>query len=157
MSRRRSATQRKAMPDPVHNSVLATRFINSMMLGGKKSLAAKLFYEAVEVLGQDAPENNGFAVFEQAIKNVRPMNEVKTRRIGGSNYQVPVKVRFQRQTTLAIRWLIIEARKRKEKSFPLRLAGELRDAANGVGSTMKKRENVHKMAEANRAFSHFRL
>lgn len=157
MSRRRRAEARKVPVDAVYGSALVSRFINSMMISGKKSIAAKQFYDAVETIAENAPENNGFAVFEQAVKNVRPLNEVKTRRIGGSNYQVPVKVRYQRQTTLAIRWLIIEARKRKEKTFALRLAAELKDAANGVGSTMKKRENVHKMAEANRAFSHFRL
>jgi small subunit ribosomal protein S7 len=127
------------------------------MLDGKKTTATKLFYKAIEKLAETAPEHNGFAVFEQAIKNVKPLNEVKSRRVGGSNYQVPVRVRWDRQTSLAIRWIVGEARKRKEKSFDLRLASELQDASKGVGATMKKRENVHKMAEANRAFAHFRF
>lgn len=141
----------------MYGSELAAKFINKMMLGGKKTTAASLFYQAIDELSINAPEKNGFALFEQAIRNVRPINEVKSRRIGGSNYQVPVKVRPDRQVSLAIRWLIAESRKRKEKNFALRLAGELKDAANGVGSTMKKRETVHKMADANRAFSHFKF
>jgi len=157
MSRRRRAEKRRISADPKYNSVLAAKFINGMMLDGKKSIAAKMFYQAVDKLSESAPDGNGFAMFENAVKNCKPMNEVKSRRIGGSNYQVPVKVRWERQTTLAIRWIVSEARKRKEKTFALRLAGELRDAANGVGSTIKKRENVHKMAEANRAFAHFRF
>lgn len=157
MSRRRRAERRKLSPDPVYKSVLATRFINGIMLDGKKTTATKLFYKAIEKLSETAPEHNGFAVFEQAIKNVKPLNEVKSRRVGGSNYQVPVRVRWDRQTSLAIRWIVGEARKRKEKSFDLRLASELQDASKGVGATMKKRENVHKMAEANRAFAHFRF
>ena len=157
MSRRRRAERRKLSPDPVYKSVLATRFINGIMLDGKKTTATKLFYKAIEKLAETAPEHNGFAVFEQAIKNVKPLNEVKSRRVGGSNYQVPVRVRWDRQTSLAIRWIVGEARKRKEKSFDLRLASELQDASKSVGATMKKRENVHKMAEANRAFAHFRF
>jgi len=157
MSRRRKAERRKIAPDPVYNSVLAARFINCMMKEGKKSLAARNFYKAIEILSETAPENDGFQVFEAALKNVKPMNEVKSRRIGGSNYQVPVRVRWERQTTLAIRWLVAEIRKRKEKTFAERLATELREASSGVGSAMRKRETVHKMAEANRAFSHFKF
>jgi len=157
MSRRRRAEKRKVAPDPVYRSVLAAKFINGIMLDGKKTVAASHFYGAIDKLAENAAENDGFAVFETAIKNCKPMNEVKSRRIGGSNYQVPMRVRWERQTTLAIRWIIGEARRRKEKSFALRLAGELQDAANGVGATIKKRENVHKMAEANRAFAHFRF
>jgi len=128
-----------------------------MMLDGKKSISANMFYGAIDKLAETAEESNGFAVFESAIKNVKPLTEVKSRRVGGSNYQVPVRVRWERQTTLALRWIIAEARKRKEKSFALRLAGELQDAANGVGSAIRKRETVHKMAESNRAFSHFKF
>lgn len=157
MSRRRRAEKRKIQPDPVFGSELATKFVNCMMIDGKKSLAFKMFYQAVDTLAESAPENDGFGVFQTAIRNVKPLNEVKTRRIGGSNYQVPIRVKANRQTTLAIRWLISESRKRKEKTYALRLAGELQDAANGVGGTMKKREIVHKMAEANKAFSHFRF
>ncbi len=157
MSRRRRAERRPVSPDPVYGSELAAKFINKMMMEGKKTVAATLFYGAIEKLAESAPERNGFAVFETALRNVKPMNEVRSRRIGGSNYQVPVKVRADRQVSLAIRWLIEEARKRKEKTFALRLAGELKDAANGVGSTMKKRETVHKMADANRAFAHFKM
>ena len=115
------------------------------MLDGKKSVSSRLFYQAVDKLAESAPENDGFAVFEAAIKNVKPLTEVKSRRVGGSNYQVPVRVRWERQTTLALRWVIAEARKRKEKTFALRLAGELQDAANGMGAAMRKRETIHKM------------
>jgi small subunit ribosomal protein S7 len=157
MSRRRKAERRKLIPDPVYNSELASRFINNVMWDGKKCVASTLFYKAVEKLGESVEDGNGFKVFENAIHNAKPMQEVRSRRIGGSNYQVPIRVRADRQTALAIRWLIEAARARKERNFALRLAGELRDAANGVGSTMKKRENVHKMADANKAFAHFRL
>lgn len=157
MSRRRRAEKRRLMPDPVHNSVLVSRFINNIMLRGKKTTAATVFYRAIDVLGEKAEDKDGFKVFEAAMNNARPMQEVRSKRIGGSNYQVPVRVRADRQTALAMRWLIGEARARKEKSFVLRLAGELSDAANGVGGTMKKRENIHKMAEANKAFAHYRM
>jgi small subunit ribosomal protein S7 len=157
MSRRRRAIRRKIQGDPVYNSVLASKFINCMMVAGKKSLSARLFYQAVDKLSESAAENDGFGVFEAAIKNIKPLSEVKSRRVGGSNYQVPVRVRWERQTTLALRWVIAEARKRKEKTFALRLAGELQDAANGMGSAMRKRETIHKMAESNRAFSHFKF
>jgi len=157
MSRRRRSIKRRIQADPVYNSVLASKFINCMMLDGKKSISANMFYGAIDKLAETAEESNGFAVFESAIKNVKPLTEVKSRRVGGSNYQVPVRVRWERQTTLALRWIIAEARKRKEKSFALRLAGELQDAANGVGSAIRKRETVHKMAESNRAFSHFKF
>ena len=152
MSRRRRAIRRKIQGDPVYNSVLASKFINCMMVAGKKSLSARLFYQAVDKLSESAAEND-----EAAIKNIKPLSEVKSRRVGGSNYQVPVRVRWERQTTLALRWVIAEARKRKEKTFALRLAGELQDAANGMGSAMRKRETIHKMAESNRAFSHFKF
>lgn len=157
MSRRRRAEKRKLTPDPVYNSELATRVINNIMWAGKKSVATRLFYGAIDILSNKAEDGNGFKIFETALNNAKPMQEVRSRRIGGSNYQVPIKVRWDRQTALAIRWLIEGARARKEKNFSLRLAGELLDAFNGVGITMKKRDNVHRMAEANKAFAHFRL
>ena len=157
MSRRRRSIKRRIQPDPVYKSILASKFINCMMVDGKKALSSRLFYQAVDKLAESAPEKDGFAVFETAIKNVKPLTEVKSRRVGGSNYQVPVRVRWERQTTLALRWVISEARKRKEKSFALRLAGELQDAANGMGAAMRKRETIHKMAESNKAFSHFKF
>ncbi|MBW7874428.1 MAG: 30S ribosomal protein S7 [Candidatus Cloacimonetes bacterium] len=157
MSRRRRAEKRRVAADPIYNSELAAKFINKMMYGGNKTVAATLFYGAIDKLSESAPDKNGFVLFETAIRNVKPLNEVKSRRIGGSNYQVPVKVRNDRQVSLAIRWIIGESRRRKEKNYSLRLAAELKDAANGVGATMKKRENVHKMADANKAFSHFKF
>lgn len=157
MSRRRRAEKRKLIPDPVYHSTLVTRFINNVMLKGKKSTAATIFYQALELLGEKTEDKDGFKVFEAAMNNARPIQEVRSKRIGGSNYQVPIRVRPDRQTALAMRWLIGEARSRKEKNFTLRLAGELGDAANGVGATMKKRENIHKMAEANKAFAHYRM
>lgn len=126
------------------------------MLDGKRSIAAKHFYKAMEVLGGENGEHEGFKVFEQAIENVKPALEVKSRRVGGSTYQVPIEVRGPRKLSLAMRWILGFARARKEKTFALRLAGELGDAAKGLGSAIKKRDDVHRMAEANKAFSHYR-
>ncbi len=155
--RRRRAPKRDVQPDPVFKSKLAARFINKIMKDGKKSIAARHFYRACEILAGGKDIYEGFKVFEQAIENAKPMIEVKTRRVGGANYQVPVEVRPERRLSLAMRWLINFARARKEKTFAERLAAELRDAARGVGATMKKREDVHKMAEANKAFAHYRF
>ena len=154
--RRRQAQKREIAPDPVFKSKLATRFINKIMWDGKKSTASRAFYRACEIMAGGKDRHDGFKVFEQAIENAKPLLEVKSRRVGGSTYQVPIEVRGPRKLSLAMRWIIAAARARKEKSFSDRLAGELRDCAKGVGVTIKKREDVHKMAEANKAFAHYR-
>ncbi|MBI3893130.1 MAG: 30S ribosomal protein S7 [Candidatus Wallbacteria bacterium] len=156
MARRRAANKREVQPDPIFNSRLVTRFINKIMLGGKKTLASRMFYDALTTMANGAEMIEGYKAFEQAVENVKPAIEVKSRRVGGSTYQVPVEVRGPRKLTLAIRWLITHSRARKERTFSERLAGELSDAAKGQGLSIKKREDVHKMAEANRAFSHYR-
>ncbi|MBI2944714.1 MAG: 30S ribosomal protein S7 [Candidatus Wallbacteria bacterium] len=156
MARRRAALKREVQPDPIFNSRLVTRFINKIMLSGKKTLASRMFYDAVKSMSAGGDIQEGYKAFEQAVENVKPAIEVKSRRVGGSTYQVPVEVRGPRKLTLAIRWLITHSRSRKEKTFSQRLAGELSDAAKGQGLSIKKREDVHKMAEANRAFSHYR-
>ncbi|GAA5218790.1 30S ribosomal protein S7 [Corallincola platygyrae] len=155
MPRRRVVGQRKVLPDPKFGSEIITKFVNVVMLDGKKSIAEKIVYGALEA----AAEKSGKApldVFEVALDNVRPTVEVKSRRVGGSTYQVPVEVRPVRRNTLAMRWLVEAARKRGEKSMAKRLAGELADAAENKGSAVKKREDVHRMAEANKAFAHYR-
>ena len=154
--RRRQAPKREIVPDPVFKSKLATRFINKLMYDGKKNTAARAFYGAVDILAAGKEKVEGFRLFEQAVENAKPMLEVKSRRVGGSNYQVPIEVRGPRKLSLAMRWLIGAARSRKERTFAERLAAELRDCAKGVGATVKKREDVHKMAEANKAFAHYR-
>jgi len=156
VARRRQAAKRPVAPDSIFKSVLVTKFINKIMQRGKKTAAFGMFYEAVELLAPGKERVEGFKVFEQAIENVKPQVEVKSRRVGGANYQVPVEVRGARKLTLAIRWIIGNATARKEKTFALRLAGELAEAAKGQGASIKKRDDVHKMAEANRAFSHFK-
>ena len=155
MPRRRVVGQRKVLPDPKFGSELLTKFINVVMLDGKKAVAEKIIYGALDV----AAEKSGKAhldILEEALDNVRPAVEVKSRRVGGSTYQVPVEVRPVRRNTLAMRWLVEAARKRGEKSMALRLASELADAADNKGSAVKKREDVHKMADANKAFAHYR-
>lgn len=154
--RRRAAEKREISPDPVFKSKLVTKFINKIMLSGKKTLASKNFYTAIDIISEGGDRSIGFSVFSRAIENAKPMLEVKGRRVGGSNYQVPVEVRGPRRLTLAMRWLINNARSRKEKSFAEKLAGELSDTAKGMGTTIKKRDDVHRMAEANKAFSHYR-
>ena len=155
MPRKGAVPKRDVLPDPVYNSKVLTKFINKVMLSGKKGVAEKVVYDAFESIrsktGKDPLE-----VFETALKNVMPVLEVRARRVGGANYQVPVEVRPVRRLALAMRWLREAAKKRGEKSMELRLAGELLDAAEGRGNAMKKREDTHKMAEANKAFSHFR-
>jgi len=153
--RRRSAPQRQILPDPKFHSPLAARFINSMMHGGKKSTAEREFYRAIEIVDAKA-DKPGLEVFEKAVRGVEPLLEVKSRRVGGSTYQVPVEVRPKRKTALAIRWLISYSRGRSEKTFAERLASELIAAYRKEGNAYKKREDVHKMAEANKAFAHFR-
>jgi small subunit ribosomal protein S7 len=156
MARRRSAAKRTVLPDPVFHSVLATKFVNKIMERGKKILASRIFYDAIDRLSEGKERVEGFKLFEQAVENVKPQVEVKSRRVGGANYQVPVEVRGSRKLTLSIRWIIQHAALRKEKTFGERLALELGEAAKGTGASVKKRDDVHKMAEANRAFSHFK-
>jgi small subunit ribosomal protein S7 len=155
MPRRRVAARREALPDPKFGSELIARFINMMMVDGKKSIAERVLYGALEQVGQKKG-GDGVALLEQALDNVRPLVEVKSRRVGGATYQVPVEVRPIRRNSLAMRWVIDAARKRSEKSMAQRLAGELMDAAESRGSAVKKREDTHRMAEANKAFSHYR-
>jgi small subunit ribosomal protein S7 len=156
MPRRREVPKREILPDPKFSSQDVTKFVNVVMTSGKKSVAERMVYGALEQIakktGKDALE-----VFSTALSNVRPMVEVKSRRVGGANYQVPVEVRSVRRTALAMRWLRDAARKRGEKSMSARLANELSEAAEGRGGAMKKREEVHRMAEANKAFSHYRF
>ena len=154
--RRRQAEKRTIEPDPVFNNKLVTKFINKIMYDGKKSKASRIFYQAIDMISEGGDRSVGFSVFSRAIENAKPLLEVKSRRVGGSNYQVPVEVRGPRRLTLAMRWLIGNSRDRKEKTFAERLAGELADTAKGIGATVKKRDDVHRMAEANKAFSHYR-
>lgn len=155
MPRRREISKRPTMPDPKYKSRLVSKFINCLMKDGKKSTAEAILYDAFGIIENRAKESP-VKVFEKAMENARPRIEVKSRRVGGSTYQVPVEVRAIRQTALGIRWLISFARKRPEKSMSERLAAELMDAASQRGGTMKKREDTHKMAEANKAFAHYR-
>ncbi|MBV5275416.1 30S ribosomal protein S7 [Lamprocystis purpurea] len=155
MPRRRVAARRQILPDPKHGSELLTKFINMLMEDGKKAVAERIIYVALDQVAlKKGGEPIGF--LEQAMENVRPVVEVKSRRVGGATYQVPVEVRPTRRNSLAMRWLIDAARKRSEKSMALRLAGELMDAADSRGSAVKKKEDTHRMAEANKAFSHYR-
>ncbi|MEJ1298079.1 MAG: 30S ribosomal protein S7 [Candidatus Sedimenticola sp. (ex Thyasira tokunagai)] len=155
MSRRRVVAKREILPDPKFGSQLLAKFINMVMVDGKKSVAERIIYGALERMSEKAG-NNPVEMLEKALENVRPMVEVKSRRVGGATYQVPIEVRQVRRNTLAMRWLIDAARKRSEKSMAFRLAGELSDAAESRGSAVKKREETHRMAEANKAFSHYR-
>ncbi|MFP4305634.1 MAG: 30S ribosomal protein S7 [Desulfococcaceae bacterium] len=155
MPRRREVPERPTTPDPKYDSKLVARFIKSIMRDGKKSTAERILYDALDIIG-DKSKEAPLKVFEQAMDNVRPTIEVKSRRVGGSTYQVPTEIRPARRTALAIRWMIDFSRKRSEKGMAGKLAGELLDAANNRGSSVKKREDTHKMAEANKAFAHFR-
>ena len=155
MSRRHSAETREVNPDPKFGNVIVTKFMNSIMYDGKKSAAETIVYGAFEMI--EAKTKQGpLGVFEQALENVMPTIEVRSRRVGGATYQVPVEVRIERRQALAIRWIIIAARARNENTMVDRLSGELMDAANNRGTAVKKREDTHRMAEANRAFSHYR-
>jgi small subunit ribosomal protein S7 len=156
MPRRRVAAKREILPDPKFGNVTLAKFMNHVMVGGKKSLAERIIYGALDLI-EERMKRDPVDVFEEALANVAPMVEVKSRRVGGATYQVPVEVRSSRQQALAMRWLVDYARKRGEKSMPQRLAGELIDAAQGRGAAVKKREDVHRMAEANKAFSHYRF
>jgi small subunit ribosomal protein S7 len=155
MPRRNRPPKRKVAPDIKYNSVLVTRFVNKLMRDGKKSTAQRIFYDALDI-AEGRAKRPGLEVFEQAVKNATPIIEVKPRRVGGATYQVPVEVRPDRQQSLAIRWLVGTARQRPGKSMAEKLANELLDAANNTGQTIKKREDTHRMAEANRAFAHYR-
>jgi small subunit ribosomal protein S7 len=156
MPRRREVPKREILPDPKFGSPDVTKFVNVIMLDGKKAVAERIVYGALAQIETKAGKN-ALEVFSQALSNVKPMVEVKSRRVGGANYQVPVEVRPVRRMALAMRWLREAAKKRSEKSMPQRLAGELLEAAEGRGGAMKKREEVHRMAEANKAFAHFRF
>jgi small subunit ribosomal protein S7 len=153
--RRRKAPVREVMPDPIYNSKVVTKFINTIMLDGKKSIAQKIMYGAIALLDGKGQES-GIELFEKAIENVKPLLEVKSRRVGGATYQVPVEVRAVRRQTLALRWIVDFSRKRNERTMVERLANELFDAANERGNAFKKKEDMHKMAEANKAFAHYR-
>ncbi|RDB35984.1 30S ribosomal protein S7 [Spirobacillus cienkowskii] len=157
MARRRRPVKREVLPDPVFGDILVTKFINCMMEDGKKSAAEKIFYGAIEIVSQKTQGEEAIAVFKRALENLKPQVEVRTRRVGGSNYQIPVEVRPERRQALALRWLISYSRLRNEKSMRDKLAAEILDAANRRGAAVKKREDVHKMAEANRAFAHYRF
>mgnify|MGYP006298257217 CR=1 FL=1 len=155
MPRKGPVPRRQILPDPVYSSELVSRFMNRLMLQGKKSTAESIFYESLETLGEKTNEDP-LRAFEKAVDHVKPQVEVKSRRVGGATYQVPVEVRPERQVSLAIRWLINYARSRGEKSMTRKLSGELLDAYNSRGGAVKKREDTHRMAEANRAFAHYR-
>jgi small subunit ribosomal protein S7 len=156
MPRRRVAAKREILPDPKFGNVTLAKFMNHVMVCGKKSLAERIVYGALDMV-RERTKRDPVGVFEEALANVAPMVEVKSRRVGGATYQVPVEVRSSRQQALAMRWLVDYARARGEKSMAQRLAGELADASQGRGAAVKKREDTHRMAEANQAFSHYRF
>ena len=155
MPRRGNVPKREVLPDPMYNSVLVTKLVNSVMLDGKKGVAQKVVYDAFDIIkektGKDANE-----VFQAALANVAPSLEVKARRVGGATYQVPIEIRPERRQTLALRWLVMFSRKRGEKTMAERLAAEIMDAANNTGAAVKRKEEMHRMAEANKAFAHYR-
>lgn len=155
MSRKGPAEKRDVLPDPVYKSKLITRLINRVMIDGKRGKAQTILYRSFEVV-KERTNQEPMEVFEQALKNIMPVLEVKARRVGGANYQVPVEVRAERRTTLGLRWLVNYARLRGEKTMEERLANEIMDAANNTGQAVKKREDIHKMADANKAFAHYR-
>jgi small subunit ribosomal protein S7 len=155
MPRRREVPKRETLPDPVYSSTLITKFVNCMMLRGKKSVAESIFYGALDTI-KDRAKDDPVKVFKKAMDAVKPVLEVKSRRVGGATYQVPVEVSQERRTSLAIRWIIMNARARSEKTMQEKLASELLDASNNRGGAIKKREDTHRMAEANKAFAHYR-
>ena len=155
MPRRGNVPKREVLPDPIYGSILVTKLVNSVMLDGKKGVAQKVVYAAFEQV-KEKTEKDPVEVFTQAMENIMPSLEVKARRVGGANYQVPMEVRPARRQTLALRWLTAYSRSRSERTMAERLAGEIMDAANNLGSAVKKREDTHKMAEANKAFAHYR-
>jgi small subunit ribosomal protein S7 len=155
MPRKGHIAKREVAADPVYNSPLVTKFVNSMMWDGKKSTAQSIFYDAMKQM-ETKGGSDALTLFKKAVENAKPVLEVKSRRVGGANYQVPVEVNPDRRTSLAIRWLLLYARGRSEKGMTDKLANELLDAANGRGAAIKKKEDVHRMAEANKAFAHYR-
>ena len=155
MPRKGPAPRRDLVADPVHRSVLVTQLVNKVMLSGKRSLAERIVYDAMSIVQTKSGEDS-LAVVKRAIENVKPPLEVKSRRVGGATYQVPVEVRPRRATTLAIRWVVGYSRQRREKTMAQRLANELLDASNAIGASVKRKEDTHKMAESNRAFAHYR-
>ncbi|PIT99718.1 MAG: 30S ribosomal protein S7 [Bdellovibrionales bacterium CG10_big_fil_rev_8_21_14_0_10_45_34] len=155
MSRRKGNYKREVIADPLYDDVVMAKFINTVMIDGKKSLAQTILYSALDELKNKVPGEPPMTVFKKAVENVKPALEVRSRRVGGATYQVPVDVRPSRRLTLAMRWLVLNARARGEKTMALRLASELADAYNSRGNSIKKREDVHKMAESNKAFAHY--
>ena len=157
MPRRRVVAKREVLPDPKFGSQILAKFMNHIMRDGKKSVAERIVYGALDIVSERRKGEDPLEMFEKSLESIRPMVEVKSRRVGGATYQVPVEVRPSRRTALAMRWLVDAARKRGEKSMAERLAGEIMDAAEGKGAAIKKREDVHRMAESNKAFSHYRF
>ena len=155
MPRRRRPESREILPDPLYGSTLAEKFVNNMMWDGKKAVSQKIFYEAMDKI-KDRSGDDPLKLFKKAVENCKPLLEVQTRRVGGANYQVPVEVSQNRRTSLAIRWILINSRSRPEKGMPDKLANEFNDAANMRGGAIKKKDDVHRMAEANKAFAHYR-
>ncbi len=155
MPRRGGVPKRDVLPDPVYNSKVVTKLINQVMYDGKKGIAQRIVYDAFDII-KEKTGREAIEVFNQAMENIMPMVETKARRVGGSNYQVPIEVRPDRRQTLGLRWLVMFTRKRSERTMNERLAAEIMDAANNTGSSVKKREDTHKMAEANKAFAHYR-
>ena len=156
MPRKGPAPRRELMPDPIYRSVLVTQIVNKVLLRGKRSVAEHIVYDALDVVRDKTASTEPVAVLKRAVENVKPALEVKSRRVGGATYQVPVEVRPRRANTLAIRWLVGYSRQRREKTMAQRLANELLDASNGIGASVKRREDMHKMAESNKAFAHYR-
>ena len=156
MPRRGNVPKRDVLPDPMYNNKVVSKLINQIMLDGKKGTAQKIVYDAFKIMG-DKLNMDPIEIFKQAMENVMPVVEVKARRVGGANYQVPIEIRPERRQTLAIRWLVINTRKRSEREMSARLAAELMDAYNNTGGSVKKKEDTHRMAEANKAFAHFRF
>jgi small subunit ribosomal protein S7 len=155
MPRKGPAPRRDLLPDPIYRSVLITQIVNKVLERGKRSLAERIVYEALDII-KDRSDGDALAVVKRAVENTKPQLEVKSRRVGGATYQVPVEVRSKRANTLSIRWLIGYSRQRREKTMAQKLAAELLDASNGVGAAVKRREDMHKMAESNKAFAHYR-
>ena len=155
MPRKGPAPRRELMPDPIYRSVLVTQLVNKVLLSGKRSVAEKIVYDALDIV-KDKSGGDALTVLKRAMENVKPQLQVKSRRVGGATYQVPIEVRPRQATTLAIRWLVGYSRQRREKTMAQRLANELLDASNGIGAAMKRKEDLHKMAESNKAFAHYR-
>ena len=155
--RKSRAKKRILLPDPKFNDVLVTRFVNNLMYDGKKNKSYEVFYEALEIVEKRTPDTNGLEVFKKALGNITPLVEVRSRRVGGATFQIPSEIRPERRTSMGIKWMILYARKRNEKSMAQKLAGEMIAGAKDEGAAFKKKEDVHKMADANKAFSHFRF